>query len=85
MIVKVIALGFVIGKESYLRNSWNVMDGLLVIISIVDVALTIHINLTIKSSSDTPPKMLGFIRVFRLLRTLRALTGMIKKSVDISN
>ena len=34
MILKIIAEGFYIGKNAYLKNGWNIIDFLLVIISI---------------------------------------------------
>ncbi|KAL8610475.1 hypothetical protein ACOMHN_060395 [Nucella lapillus] len=65
MLVKVIAKGVFVGKHAYLKSGWNVMDGFLVIISLVDVL----ISLTANSS----PRIFGILRVFRLLRTLRPL------------
>jgi len=54
-----------LGRHSYLRSGWNVMDGILVFISLLDII----ISLTAKHS----PKIFGVLRVFRLLRTLRPL------------
>ncbi|CAF0940376.1 unnamed protein product, partial [Brachionus calyciflorus] len=65
MFIKVIAHGFSIGKNAYLKSGWNKMDGILVIISLIDSFVT----LTARSS----PKIFGILRVFRLLRTLRPL------------
>jgi len=61
----VVAKGFVFGRHSYLRSGWNVMDGCLVFVSLLDIV----ISLTAKHS----PKIFGVLRVFRLLRTLRPL------------
>lgn len=65
MTIKVLSNGFFIGKESYLKSGWNIMDCFLVIISLTDVI----VSLTARSS----PKIFGILRVFRLLRTLRPL------------
>ncbi|XP_042350709.1 voltage-dependent T-type calcium channel subunit alpha-1H-like [Plectropomus leopardus] len=65
MLVKVLALGVVFGKESYCRSTWNVMDGSLVILSVV------HIVISLVSSDKN--NMLGILKVLRLLRTLRSL------------
>ena len=65
MAVKVLAGGLVIGRGTYLRSGWNVMDGFLVFISLLDIFIS-----AISSSS---PKIFGILRVFRLLRTLRPL------------
>lgn len=65
MSIKVLANGFFVGERAYLTSGWNIMDCFLVVISLVDVA----VSLTARSS----PKIFGILRVFRLLRTLRPL------------
>ncbi|KAE8744855.1 hypothetical protein FOCC_FOCC008496, partial [Frankliniella occidentalis] len=55
MIVKVIASNMLYGKEAYFTSGWNIMDGSLVIISIVDLLMSL-----ISSSS---PKIFGILRV----------------------
>jgi hypothetical protein len=59
MIVKVIALGFVMDMNSYLRDSWNKLDFTIVSFSILDMVL---------SGSN-----LEFIKIVRMLRILRPL------------
>lgn len=53
------------GPDAYFTSGWNIMDGSLVIISIVDLLMSL-----ISSSS---PRIFGILRVFRLLRSLRPL------------
>ncbi|KAG8268299.1 low voltage-gated calcium channel activity protein [Homalodisca vitripennis] len=65
MFVKVVATGMFYGEDAYFMSGWNVMDGLLVIISIIDLLLSL---LTASS-----PRIFGILRVFRLLRSLRPL------------
>ncbi|XP_044529953.1 voltage-dependent T-type calcium channel subunit alpha-1G isoform X19 [Gracilinanus agilis] len=65
MTVKVVALGWCFGEKAYLRSSWNVLDGLLVLISVIDILVSMV--------SDSGTKILGMLRVLRLLRTLRPL------------
>ncbi|XP_032471807.1 voltage-dependent T-type calcium channel subunit alpha-1G isoform X2 [Phocoena sinus] len=65
MTVKVVALGWCCGEQAYLRSSWNVLDGLLVLISVIDILVSMV--------SDSGTKILGMLRVLRLLRTLRPL------------
>nr|XP_054112244.1 voltage-dependent T-type calcium channel subunit alpha-1G isoform X5 [Callithrix jacchus] len=65
MTVKVVALGWCFGEQAYLRSSWNVLDGLLVLISVIDILVSMV--------SDSGTKILGMLRVLRLLRTLRPL------------
>lgn len=63
--MQVLAKGLVIGQHAYLKSGWNVMDGFLVGISLVDILISL--------SADSSPRIFGILRVFRLLRTLRPL------------
>ncbi|XP_075701680.1 voltage-dependent T-type calcium channel subunit alpha-1G isoform X7 [Rhinoderma darwinii] len=65
MTVKVVALNMCFGGKAYLRSSWNVLDGMLVLISVIDILVSMV--------SDSNTKILGMLRVLRLLRTLRPL------------
>lgn len=70
MIIRVISNGLILGKNAYLHSGWNVMDGVLVIISIVDLAM-MHRNGDVEGTTN----LFSMLRVFRLLRTLRPLRG----------
>ena len=35
-VIKIIALGFVIGKDAYLKESWNILDFVIVVSSILN-------------------------------------------------
>ncbi|XP_061604696.1 voltage-dependent T-type calcium channel subunit alpha-1I isoform X3 [Phyllopteryx taeniolatus] len=65
MAIKVVALGFCFGKQSYLQSSWNVLDGVLVFVSMVDILVSL--------AYSGGNRILGILRVLRLLRTLRPL------------
>ncbi|KAM8961278.1 voltage-dependent T-type calcium channel subunit alpha-1H isoform 2-T2 [Pelodytes ibericus] len=65
MAIKVVALGFISGDNAYLQSSWNVLDGILVFVSIIDIIVSL--------ASAGGAKILGILRVLRLLRTLRPL------------
>ncbi|XP_021331616.1 voltage-dependent T-type calcium channel subunit alpha-1H [Danio rerio] len=65
MTVKVVSLGLYAGPGSYLKSSWNVLDGFLVFVSIVDILVSL--------ASSGGNRILGILRVLRLLRTLRPL------------
>uniref|UniRef100_A0A8C2J522 Calcium channel, voltage-dependent, T type, alpha 1H subunit a n=1 Tax=Cyprinus carpio TaxID=7962 RepID=A0A8C2J522_CYPCA len=65
MTVKVVALGFCAGKHSYLQSTWNVLDGVLVSVSLIDILVSL--------ASTGGNRILGILRVLRLLRTLRPL------------
>jgi len=62
---QVCADGFVCGRRAYLSSGWNIMDGCLVVISIVDIIVSM--------SASHSPRIFAILRVFRLLRTLRPL------------
>ncbi|XP_035038606.2 voltage-dependent T-type calcium channel subunit alpha-1I isoform X1 [Hippoglossus stenolepis] len=65
MLLKVVAMGLYFGKGVYLQSSWNILDGLLVFVSMVDILVSI--------ASSGGNRILGILRVLRLLRTLRPL------------
>ncbi|XP_031416611.1 voltage-dependent T-type calcium channel subunit alpha-1G isoform X4 [Clupea harengus] len=65
MTIKVVALGWCFGQNTYLKSTWNILDGLLVMISAIDILVTLV--------SNSGTKILGMLRVLRLLRTLRPL------------
>ncbi|XP_062382277.1 voltage-dependent T-type calcium channel subunit alpha-1G [Sardina pilchardus] len=65
MALKVVALGWCFGEKTYLKSTWNILDGLLVMISVIDILVTLI--------SNSGTKILGMLRVLRLLRTLRPL------------
>lgn len=64
-VIKVIAMGFVGHKKSYLRNAWNCLDFFIVMISIISM-------LPISGGSDS----LKALRTFRILRPLRSINKM---------
>ncbi|KAL5240540.1 hypothetical protein ACI65C_007950 [Semiaphis heraclei] len=65
MFVKVVAASMFYGTEPYFKSGWNIMDGLLVVVSIIDLLMSLI--------SESSPKIFGILRVFRLLRSLRPL------------
>lgn len=60
--IKVIAMGFIVHDNSYLRDSWNCLDFLIVVISIV--------GLLPMGGGGSSVKVL---RTFRILRPLRSV------------
>jgi hypothetical protein len=57
--LKIMAFGFVLDKNSYLRETWNVLDFFIVLVSILDLAVS--------------SVSIGFVKILRMLRTLRPL------------
>jgi hypothetical protein len=68
MILKLIALGFVMGDGTYIRDNWNRIDFIIVVVSIIDLQ-----GLITKMTGSAANNSLGFLKVLRLLRTLRPL------------
>ena len=85
LIVKVLAMGFVLHPGAYLRNVWNVLDCLIVLTSvasaIADVVGAIRGG-GAGSSSVTGGFNFSALRVFRVLRPLRSLNR-VKKLRDL--
>jgi hypothetical protein len=66
MAIKVIAFGFVFIPESYLRDPWNIMDFVVVVLSVVDLAV-----------ADAPGlKVVKSARALRALKLIRHIQGM---------
>uniref|UniRef100_A0A1I8G4E0 Ion_trans domain-containing protein n=1 Tax=Macrostomum lignano TaxID=282301 RepID=A0A1I8G4E0_9PLAT len=65
MLIKLVSHGLIISRHSYLRSGWNIMDGALVFISLIDILVVLLFGST--------NRIFGILRVFRLLRTLRPL------------
>lgn len=63
MVLKIIGLGFILNKGSYLRDSWNILDFAIVISG--------YLPMVISSRSVN----LAVLRSFRVLRPLRTISG----------
>jgi len=64
-VCQVIAKGMAFSEHAYLRSGWNIIDGTLVVISLVDLVISL--------TASTSPRIFGILRVFRLLRALKPL------------
>ncbi|XP_041862503.1 voltage-dependent T-type calcium channel subunit alpha-1G-like [Melanotaenia boesemani] len=65
MFMKVTAFGMIFGNTSYVRSPWNVMDGLLVIVSVVQILISLVVN--------ELKQILSILNIFRVLRVFRLL------------
>lgn len=74
--LKVVALGFCAGKHSYLQSTWNVLDGVLVFVSLIDILVSV--------ASTGGNRIFGILRVLRLLRTLRPLRSANSRDTHLS-
>ena len=68
MIIKSVATGFVMGRGNYFSDNWNRLDGVLVIISLIDGVIT-----TFVGKNDSEGDIFKILRVFRIIRALRPL------------
>ena len=66
-IIKIMAMGFVTHKNAYIRDAWNIMDFLIVIISVVSFAPGVD---------QSSLKALRTARILRPLRSLHQLKSM---------
>jgi hypothetical protein len=75
MVVKIFALGFALHKGSYLRNSWNVLDFIIVVISLVAIATGPLVTgmCLIDAGGGSALKSLRSLRALRALRPLRVI------------
>ena len=64
-IIKIVGMGFIIHKKAYLRDGWNWLDFLVVILGIFNIMPFINSNSNFKS-----------LRVFRVLRPLRSINAL---------
>ncbi|XP_017486073.1 PREDICTED: voltage-dependent T-type calcium channel subunit alpha-1I-like [Rhagoletis zephyria] len=55
MLIKVVSTGMFYGHDAYFTSGWNIMDGSLVIISIIDLLMSLF--------SQSSPKIFGILRV----------------------
>lgn len=62
MVLKILGLGFVLNKGSYLRDSWNILDFVIVTSAYLQLLLSSGANLSV-------------LRSFRVLRPLRTISG----------
>ena len=65
MAMKAVGFGLVLGQQCYFSDSWNRMDGFLVIVSLLDTIVSPFVG---KKS-----KIFGMLRLLRLFRALKPL------------
>ena len=66
LVLKVIGMGFLLSKNAYLRDPWNVLDFVIVLTAYISVFSTSEVKLNVLRS----------IRVLRPLRTISGIQGM---------
>jgi len=66
MFIKILALGFILNKNSYLKDNWNILDFLVVISSWFPVVLYVL-------GINNPVINLDVLRTIRVLRPLKSI------------
>ena len=69
---RIVAFGFLQNQGAYLRDSWNVLDFIIVIVSIVDVLTTPAPSANVDTLMTTDASF-GALKALRALRALRPL------------
>ncbi|XP_052460375.1 voltage-dependent L-type calcium channel subunit alpha-1D-like [Carassius gibelio] len=77
--LKILAYGLVMHPSSYIRNGWNLLDFVIVIVGLFSVVLETVTHKSGETTSHTPGKPGGLdvkaLRAFRVLRPLRLVSG----------
>ena len=73
--LKIITNGFVLGKKTYLRDPWNVIDFLIVLAAFIDFLLVI---LNVETESLSALKSIRVLRVLRPLKAIKTLSSLRK-------
>ncbi|XDV49120.1 hypothetical protein PO909_018431, partial [Leuciscus waleckii] len=77
--MKILAYGLVMHPSSYIRNGWNLLDFVIVIVGLFSVVLETVTHKSGETTSHTPGKPGGLdvkaLRAFRVLRPLRLVSG----------
>jgi len=73
MCVKILADGFILHKDSYLRNPWNIMDFIVVVSGFLPMVLAMVLPEQRKGGPGGPD--LTTLRTFRVLRPLKLVSG----------
>jgi hypothetical protein len=63
MLMKMVAMGFILGKGAYFRVAWNILDGVVVIVSLIDLF-----------AANSGLRSLRTLRILRALRPLRVIS-----------
>ncbi|TRY92969.1 hypothetical protein DNTS_023086 [Danionella cerebrum] len=84
--LKILAYGLVMHPSSYIRNGWNLLDFVIVIVGLFSVVLETVTHKSGETTSHIPGKPGGLdvkaLRAFRVLRPLRLVSGVPNNFAD---
>lgn len=72
---KIIANGFLLHKNAYLRNGWNILDFVVVVVGLVGMISDLEISGEGDSNSIKQSESLKVLRAVRVLRPLKIVSG----------
>ncbi|XP_058941350.2 voltage-dependent calcium channel type A subunit alpha-1 isoform X1 [Pocillopora verrucosa] len=72
---KIIASGFLLHKDAYLRNGWNILDFVVVVVGLVGMISDLEISGGSDSNSLKESESLKVLRAVRVLRPLKIVSG----------
>jgi len=72
---KIIANGFLLHKDAYLRNGWNILDFVVVVVGLVGMISDLDIPEDGDSNSIKESESLKVLRAVRVLRPLKIVSG----------
>ena len=77
MCIKIVGQGFIIGKKTYLHDSWNILDFVIVMSAWLSIAqdLMPQDENYVANVDEEESLSLSSLRAFRVLRPLRAITS----------
>ena len=79
MAFKIIGLGFIMGEDAYIRDSWNVLDFFIVMssyVTLLSASKEIETNSYAPSiESDEKSVSIAGLRVFRVMRPLKTISS----------
>merc|ERR1719171_2374584 len=84
MLLKIYAYGLFIGQEAYVKSPWNLLDGGIVIVCLLDIAITMFMPGAASLSMFRAARGLRVLRPLRLIQhnqNLRVVVDTLFKSV----
>ena len=79
MVLKITGLGFIFGKDAYIRDAWNVLDFVIVtssLLAYIDTQGEVEVNIYEPTLEETSANFdLTSLRTFRVARPLKTISS----------
>lgn len=84
MVLKILGLGFILGEDAYLRDSWNILDFVIVVSSLIPYiqsapeqdVISQEVGVRVETGGGSEISGLRAFRVLRPLRTITSIKGL---------